>query len=79
MKITLQKIPYGISNDRMIRDEGYAYVDKTRFIQILEDYPEPNIFFLRPRKFGKSLFVSLLGLYYDIAMKDHFSKLFSGI
>ncbi len=74
----LLKIPYGISNYRMIREEGYVYVDKTRFIRVLEGYPEPYIFFLRPRRFGKSLFVSLLSLYYDIAAKDDFNLLFSG-
>ncbi len=74
----LQKIPYGISNYRMIREEGYAYVDKTRFIRILEEFPEPYIFFLRPRRFGKSLFVSLLSSYYDISLKEEFTHLFSG-
>ena len=74
----LQKIPYGISNYRMIREEGYVYVDKTRFIRVLEGYPEPYVFFLRPRRFGKSLFVSLLSSYYDIAAKDEFEHLFSG-
>ena len=57
--MNLLKIPYGISNYRMIREEGYVYVDKTRFIRVLENFPEPYIFFLRPRRFGKSLFVSL--------------------
>ena len=54
------------------------YVDKTRFIKVLEDYPEPYVFFLRPRRFGKSLFVSLLSSYYDIAAKGEFDHLFSG-
>ncbi len=62
----------------MIREEGYAYVDKTRFIRVLEDYPEPYIFFLRPRRFGKSLFVSLLSSYYDISLKEEFTHLFLG-
>ncbi|WP_239441592.1 AAA family ATPase [Methanospirillum hungatei] len=50
--IPLLKIPYGISNYHMIREEGYVYVDKTRFIRVLEGYPEPYVFFLRPRRFG---------------------------
>ena len=54
------KLPYGISNfERMIRD-GYYYVDKTRYIKYIEDYDEPYIFVLRPRRFGKSLFISQL-------------------
>ncbi|MFH0967835.1 MAG: AAA family ATPase, partial [Methanobacteriota archaeon] len=76
--MTLLKIPYGISNYRTIALEGYAYVDKTRFIRILEEYPSPYLFFLRPRRFGKSLFVSLLTYYYDITEKDNFEVLFSG-
>lgn len=74
--MTLLKIPYGISNYRTIALEGYAYVDKTRFIRVLEEYPSPYQFFLRPRRFGKSLFVSLLNYYYDIAEKENFNALF---
>lgn len=76
--MTLLKIPYGISNFRIMREEGYVYVDKTRYIRILEDYPAPYQFFLRPRRFGKSLFVSVLNYYYDINERDNFSALFSG-
>ncbi|PWR72496.1 AAA family ATPase [Methanospirillum stamsii] len=75
--MTLLKIPYGISNYRTIALEGYAYVDKTRYIRILEDYPSPYLFFLRPRRFGKTLFVSMISSYYDIAEKDNFQRLFS--
>ncbi|PWR72443.1 AAA family ATPase [Methanospirillum stamsii] len=74
--MTLLKIPYGISNYRTIALEGYAYVDKTRYIRILEDYPSPFVILLRPRRFGKSLFASLLNYYYDIAEKDNFPALF---
>lgn len=74
--MTLLKIPYGISNYRTIALEGYAYVDKTRFIRVLEEYPSPYQIFLRPRRFGKSLFVSLLNNYYDIAEKENFNSLF---
>jgi len=73
----LAKIPYGISNYQTIAKEGYAYVDKTRYIRVLEDNPEPYVFFLRPRRFGKSLFVSLLSYYYDILEKDRFLSLFA--
>lgn len=76
--MNLLKIPYGISNYRMIREEGYVYVDKTRFIRVLEDFPEPYVFFLRPRRFGKSLFVSMLGSYYDINGEEKFDLYFSG-
>ena len=76
--MTLLKIPYGISNFRTIKEEGYVYVDKTRYIRVLEDYPAPYQFFLRPRRFGKSLFVSLLNYYYDIKEQENFHALFSG-
>jgi hypothetical protein len=60
------KLPYGVSNfKRLIRD-GYYYIDKTRYIEQLEDNPEPYIFFLRPRRFGKSLLVSQLRHYYGL-------------
>ena len=75
--MTQKKIPYGISNFRTIVEDGYAYVDKTRFIRSLEDNPAPYVFFLRPRRFGKSLFVSLLNYYYDINERENFSALFS--
>ncbi len=74
--MTLLKIPYGISNYRTIAREGYAYVDKTRYIRVLEEYSSPFVVLLRPRRFGKSLFASVLNCYYDIAEKDNFEHLF---
>ena len=47
------KMPYGISNYEKIINDGYYYVDKTMYIEKLENLPETNIMFLRPRKFGK--------------------------
>jgi len=71
-----KKIPYGISNFEALQNDNYYFVDKTRYIQTLEEGNEKYIFFLRPRKFGKSLFVSLLQYYYGIEHKDSFDKLF---
>ena len=51
---------------------------KTLYIRVLEDYPAPYQFILRPRRFGKSLFVSVLNYYYDINEKDNFHALFNG-
>lgn len=73
------KIPYGVSNFAKLRSQNYLYVDKTKYIEILEGYGESYIFFLRPRRFGKSLFVSLLSHYYDIATRDQFAELFKGL
>ena len=70
------KMPYGISNYEKIINDGYYYVDKTMYIEKLENLPETNIMFLRPRKFGKTLFTSVLENYYDKNKKDNFEKLY---
>jgi len=72
----LKRLPYGISNYKTIALENYIYVDKTDYIEKIENYHSPFLFFLRPRRFGKSLFVSLLQHYYDINEKDRFDVLF---
>ncbi|RKZ72134.1 MAG: 9-O-acetyl-N-acetylneuraminate esterase, partial [Gammaproteobacteria bacterium] len=52
------RLPYGISNFSQLVSENYYYVDRTAYIEKLEQANEPYIFFLRPRRFGKSLFIS---------------------
>ncbi|MCK4260473.1 MAG: AAA family ATPase [Halanaerobiales bacterium] len=74
-----KRIPHGISNFKKLRLNNYIYVDKTRYIEILEDYGERYVFFLRPRRFGKSLFLSMLDSYYNINTKAQFDQLFSGL
>ena len=59
--ILFKQLPYGNSDFRDIIVNGYAYIDKTRFIEVLEKESNRNHFFIRPRKFGKSLFLSTLG------------------
>jgi hypothetical protein len=66
--------PYGISNFEKIVRENLVFVDKTNYLPLLENYS--NIAFLRPRRFGKSLFVSLLEHYYDMNRKEKFQELF---
>ncbi len=70
------KLPYGISNFARLIEDGYYYVDKTHYIEQLENESAPYIFFLRPRRFGKSLFVSMLSYYYGLEHKERFSSLF---
>ena len=70
------KMPYGISNFEELITENYYYVDKTMYIEKLENLPEKRIMFLRPRKFGKTLFTSTLEWYYDKNKADKFEKLF---
>ncbi len=72
----MKKLPYGISDYEKIVEENYYYVDKTSYIEKLENLAERYIMFLRPRKFGKTLFTSVLENYYDINKKDKFEKLF---
>ena len=70
------KLPYGISNYEEIIRDGYEYVDKTKYIEKLENLSEKRIMFLRPRKFGKTLFTSVLENYYDIKKADRFEELY---
>lgn len=72
------KIPYGESNFKKVINEGFVYIDKTDYIPKLETVGS-HIFLLRPRRFGKSLFLSMLEYYYDVAHKDEFDALFGGL
>ncbi len=72
----MRKLPYGISNYEELIDDGYYYVDKTKYIEKLENLAEKRVMFLRPRKFGKTLFTSMLENYYDINKKSKFEKLY---
>ncbi len=68
-------LPYGISDFRRVKLEKYYYIDKTHFIPKIEEQP-PFIFLIRPRRFGKSLFLNMLAFYYDIFYKDEFEAVF---
>ena len=70
------KMPYGISNYEELIQDNYYYVDKTKYIEKLENLPEKRIMFLRPRKFGKTLFTSVLEYYYDKNKADEFENLY---
>jgi hypothetical protein len=74
-----KRLPCGISNFERLISENYCYVDKTRFIEVLENEANKNQFFIRPRKFGKTLFFSMLGHYYDINSAKNFDKLFGDL
>ncbi len=73
-----KRIPYGVSNFIDIIERNQYYVDKTMYIPKLEDEADA-LFFIRPRRFGKSLFISMLRAYYDIKRKDQFDKLFGNL
>ncbi|NDV60790.1 hypothetical protein D0T85_22120, partial [Bacteroides sp. 519] len=68
-------IPYGISDYERISLQDYYYVDKTRFIPLVEQSVS-YFFLIRPRRFGKSLWLNVLDAYYDINNEDRFEELF---
>jgi len=73
----MKKIIYGESNFRKIKiNNDYFYIDKTDYIEKLENINESFLIFLRPRRFGKSLFLSTLQYYYDENSKDEFEAMF---
>ncbi len=76
MNSSYPRIPYGEANFKRIRSNGWLYVDKTRFVHALEE--ERYVFLIRPRRFGKSCWVSLLGSYYDRRGADEFEAVFGG-
>ncbi|MBO5181756.1 MAG: ATP-binding protein [Paraprevotella sp.] len=71
----VKRIPYGVSNFVEVVEQNQYYVDKTMYLPLLEEQPS-NLFFIRPRRFGKSIFLSMLRAYYDIAQKDKFERRF---
>ena len=74
----IRQIPYGVANfESVIKDDLY-YVDKTMFLPELENQPRTQIF-IRPRRFGKSLFISMMKAYYDKANTDKFDELFGNL
>ena len=73
---THPRIPYGEADFRRIRLNRWLYVDKTRFVRRLEE--ERYAFLIRPRRFGKSLWISLLENYYDRFWADDFDATFAG-
>ncbi|RAK11730.1 PD-(D/E)XK nuclease superfamily protein [Halanaerobium saccharolyticum] len=75
----MARIPYGVSSFSRLQKDNYIYIDKTKYIETLESYGEPYIFFLRPRRFGKTLFLSTLENYYDIQEKENFDRLFGDL
>ena len=71
-------IPYGIANFKQVRQENLYLVDKTMYFERMEQAGH-FLFLVRPRRFGKSLFLNMLEAYYDINEKDNFPELFKGL
>ncbi len=73
--LPMLKLPYAIRNFYALITEGYLYLDRTDRISIMENLGK-ELLFLRPRRFGKSLWLSTLMNYYDVAKADDFERLF---
>ncbi|MDR2115928.1 MAG: ATP-binding protein [Planctomycetaceae bacterium] len=71
-----KRLPYGNADFKKIRTNNFVYIDKTRFIETLENESNSSQIFIRPRRFGKSLFLSTLTYYYDVNYSDEFEQLF---
>ncbi len=78
MSNDFKRIPYGISDFKQVREEGLYLVDKSMFFERMEQAGH-FLFLVRPRRFGKSLFLNMLEAYYDINEKDNFHNLFKGM
>ena len=74
----IKQLPYGLSDFEYVMRENFYYVDKTMYIPQLEAQPN-NLMFIRPRRFGKSLLLSMLKTYYDKAKKDQFEEIFGSL
>lgn len=74
----VKEIPYGVANFVTVMEQNLYYVDKTMYLPLLEKQPR-YLFFIRPRRFGKSLLIDMLRSYYDISMKDRFQSLFGSL
>lgn len=74
----IKQVPYGVSDFMSVRERNLYYVDKTMYLPILEEQPS-YLFFIRPRRFGKSLFISMMQAYYDKSMAGRFDELFGNL
>lgn len=72
------KIPYGVADFERMWTGGYAYVDRTAYIREIENLADV-ILFVRPRRFGKSLWLRTLAAYYDVVTAGRHEELFAGL
>ena len=78
MKQNVKRLPYGINDFEAVIEQNQYYVDKTMYLPLLENQPS-NIIFIRPRRFGKSIFLSMLHAYYDCSKEKKFQTLFGDL
>ena len=75
----MKKIPIGIDDFKVVKENNYYYIDKTNFISEISENTGKTLLFTRPRRFGKTLNMSTLKYFFDIHNKDENRKLFSGL
>ena len=78
MEQEVKQVPYGVADFARVMNQNLYYVDKTMYLPLLEKQPS-NLFFIRPRRFGKSIFLSMLYSYYDCKQKEKFQSLFGDL
>lgn len=74
----IKRIPYGVSSFVEVVEQNQYYVDKTMYLPLLERQPN-YLFLIRPRRFGKSIFLGMLRAYYDLAQKEKFAARFGNL
>ena len=74
----IKRLAYGISDFRQVMREDKYYVDKTMYLPVMEN-TDNFLFLIRPRRFGKSVFLSMLRCYYDVNERETFGKTFQGL
>ena len=75
----MKKIPIGIDDFKKIRENNYYYIDKTNFIEEIGKNVGKTLLFTRPRRFGKTLNMSMLKYFFDIKNKEENKKLFQNL
>ena len=78
METAYKQVPYGVADFEVVRKQNLYYVDKTMYVPQLEDEAR-FLFFTRPRRFGKSIFINMLKAYYDCRKKEDFDVLFGDL
>jgi len=78
-EVPMKKIPIGIDDFKKIRENNYYYIDKTKFIEEIGKNVGKTLLFTRPRRFGKTLNMSMLKYFFDIKNKEENKKLFQNL
>ena len=75
----MKKIPIGIEDFKMLISDDYFYIDKTKFIEEIMNDGALVKLFTRPRRFGKTLNMSMLKYFFDIRKAEKNGKLFDSL